>query len=105
MNTKQVMTFVQSDTGTVLVIAALVFGGAWYVKRQATKTIESVGEAAKKGANAINPLNNDNIINKSLTGGVTLVRDVLDDGYANDSKPRDWSLGVSIYEFIHGENG
>ncbi len=47
-------------------------------------------------AQAINPVNNENIFHR----GVNAVGDVLDDGNRDGS----FSLGSKIFDWIHGEN-
>lgn len=77
--------------------AAIAIGAALlalvYLSRKAGA---AVGEAAAAVGTAVNPAGRDNLFYR----GVNAVGDVLDDGGRNDS----FSLGSSIYDWIHGPN-
>ena len=82
------------NQNTQLAIAAAVALAALvYLGRRAGA---AVGEAATAVGTAVNPADRDNLFYR----GVNAVGDVLDDGGLNDS----FSLGSSIYDWMHGPN-
>lgn len=73
---------------SILVLGLIGVAGFYLVGRQAAK-------AAGKAAEAVNPVNNENL----FYSGVNAVGDVLNDG-ASDG---DFSLGGWIYDITHGD--